>query len=118
MAAAYYKLGNLTLIVDYNGLQLADTIANTMEINPLRDKLEAFGFDVHDVDGHDTGALAGLFDSLDYTSEKPRVVIAHTIKGKGVSFMESRPEWHHTIPSEEQGEKALAELSQEQDNEQ
>ena len=111
MAAAYFKLGNLTHIVDYNRLQLTDTIANTMEINPLRDKLEAFGFDVHDVDGHNTAAMAGLFDSLDYASEKPHAVIAHTVKGKGVSFMENRSEWHHTIPSKEQGEKALAELS-------
>jgi len=113
MAAAYYKLGNLTLIIDNNGIQLADTIANTMEINPLRDKLEAFGFDVHDVDGHDTGAMAALFDSLDYASAKPHAVIAHTIKGKGVSFMENKPEWHHTIPTEEQGVLALNELSQE-----
>jgi transketolase len=111
MAAAYYRLGNLTLIIDNNGLQLADTIANTMEIVPLREKLEAFCFDVHDVDGHDTGALTQLLDSLDYAGSKPHAVIAHTVKGKGVSFMENRPEWHHTIPTEEQGEMALKELS-------
>jgi transketolase len=111
MAAAHYKLGNLTLIIDRNGLQLSDTIANTMEIAPLREKLDAFGFDVHDVDGHDTGALARMFDSLDYTAQKPHAVIAHTVKGKGVSFMENRPEWHHTIPTEEQGKAALKELS-------
>ena len=111
MAAAHFKLGNLTLIIDNNGLQLADFIANTMEIEPLREKLAAFGFDVHDADGHDTGALIRLFDSLDYNGEKPHAVIAHTIKGKGVSFMENRPEWHHTIPTGEQGEAALKELS-------
>ena len=111
MAAAYYQLGNLTLIIDNNGIQLSDTIANTMEISPLREKLEAFGFSVHDVNGHDTDALVRLFDSLDYTGEKPHAVIAHTIKGEGVSFMENKPEWHHTVPTEEQGEKALAELS-------
>ena len=110
MAAAYFKLGNLTLIIDRNGLQLADTISNTMEIAPLKEKLEAFGFDTHEVNGHDTGALAHLFDSLDYTAQKPHAVIAHTVKGKGVSFMENRPEWHHTIPTEEQGETALKEL--------
>jgi transketolase len=65
MAAAHFKLGNLTLIIDNNGLQLADTISNTMEIAPLKKKLEAFGFDTHEVDGHDTGAMARLFDSLD-----------------------------------------------------
>ncbi|MDR3336593.1 MAG: transketolase [Treponema sp.] len=110
MAASHYKLGNLTLIVDTNGLQLADTVANTMEINPLRDKLEAFGFEVHEIDGHDAYAMAALFDSLDYSGSKPHGVIARTIKGKGVSFAENRPEWHHTIPTIEQGELALKEL--------
>jgi transketolase len=110
MAAAHYKLGNLTLIIDNNGIQLSEAIAKTMEIQPLREKFEAFGFDVHDVDGHDTEALVRLFDSLDYASIKPHAVIAHTIKGKGVSFMENKPEWHHTIPTEEQGAMALKEL--------
>ena len=111
MAAAHYKLGNLTLIIDRNGLQLSDTIVNTMEIAPLREKLEAFGFDTREADGHDTAALARLFDSLDYSGQKPHAVIAHTVKGKGVSFMEGRPEWHHTIPTEEQCELALKELA-------
>jgi transketolase len=111
MATAHYKLGNLTLIIDRNRLQLSDTVANTMEIDPLREKLEAFGFDVHDVDGHDTAVLIKLFDSLDYTAQKPHAIIAHTVKGKGVSFMENRSEWHHTIPTQEQGEIALKELS-------
>ncbi|MDR0602127.1 MAG: hypothetical protein LBG42_07055 [Treponema sp.] len=110
MAASYYKLGNLTLIIDANGLQLADAVSNIMEINPLPDKLAAFGMDVHEVDGHDTDALASLFDSLDYDSGKPHAVIARTVKGKGVSFMENRPEWHHTIPTGEQGRRALEEL--------
>jgi transketolase len=110
MAASYYKLGNLVLIVDANGIQLADTVANTMEINPLKEKFLSFGMDVHEVDGHDTGAMASLFDSLDYSGNKPHAVIARTIKGKGVSFMEDRPEWHHTIPSEEQCRMALEEL--------
>ena len=111
MAAAHFKLGNLTLIIDRNGLQLSDTVSNTMEIAPLKEKLEAFGLDVHEVDGHDTGAMVRLFDNLDYSGEKPHAVIAHTVKGKGVSFMENKPEWHHTIPTEEQQEIALKELS-------
>ena len=113
MAAAHFRLGNLTLIIDNNGIQLSESISNTMEIQPLREKLTAFGFDVHDVDGHDTGALAWLFDSLDYDGEKPHAVIAHTIKGKGISFMENKTEWHHTIPTIEQGEMAMVELSKE-----
>jgi transketolase len=111
MAAAHYKLGNLCLIVDANGLQLVDTVSNTMEINPLKEKFLAFGFDVHEADGHDPDVLAALFDSLDYSGARPHVVIAHTTKGKGVSFMENCPEWHHTIPTEEQGQKALEELT-------
>jgi len=112
MAAAHFKLGNLTLIIDRNGIQLSDTVSKTMEIAPLREKLEAFGFDTHEVDGHDTDAMARLFDSLDYSSQKPHAIIARTVKGKGVPFMENRPEWHHTIPTEEQGRTALEGLSQ------
>jgi len=111
MAAAHYRLGNLTLIVDNNGLQLADSLANTMQIEPLKEKLAAFGFDVHDVDGHDIAAMTRLFDSLNYDGEKPHAVIAHTVKGKGVSFMEHKPEWHHSIPTVEQGDRALKELA-------
>jgi transketolase len=111
MAAAHYKLGNLVLVVDANGLQLADTVANTMEIQPLREKFIAFGMDAHEVDGHDVTAMAALFDSLDYSGDKPHAVIARTVKGRGVSFMENRPEWHHTIPGREQGRIALEELS-------
>ena len=111
MAAAHYRLGNLTLIVDNNGLQLADSLANTMQIEPLKEKLAAFGFDVHDVDGHDIAAMTRLFDSLNYDGEKPHAVIAHTVKGKGVSFMEHKPEWHHSIPTAEQGDMALKELA-------
>ena len=110
MAAAHFQLGNLTVIVDNNGLQLNSRIDSTMEIEPLEDKFRAFGFDVHDVDGHDTNALAKLFDSLDYASPKPHVIIAHTIKGKGVSFMENIAEWHHRIPTEEESRVALREL--------
>ncbi|MDR0551121.1 MAG: transketolase [Spirochaetaceae bacterium] len=111
MAAAHFKLGNLTLIVDNNGLQLGDSVSNTMEIAPLDKKFEAFGFDVHKVDGHDAAALAALFDSLDYKGGKPHAVIASTVKGKGVSFAEGRLEWHHSIPNEEQRILALKELS-------
>jgi transketolase len=111
MAAAHFQLGNLILIIDNNGIQLADYTENTMEIEPLKEKLTAFGFDVHDVDGHNTDSLTWLFDNLDYNGKRPHAVIAHTVKGKGVSFMENRPEWHHTIPTVEQGSMALAELS-------
>jgi len=111
MAAAHYRLGNLTLIIDNNTLQLADSINNVMQIEPLQEKLAAFGFDVHTVDGHNTDALEQLFSSLDYNGTKPHAVIARTVKGKGVSFMENKPEWHHSIPNAEQSEIALKELA-------
>jgi transketolase len=111
MSAAHFRLGNLVVIVDKNGLQLADTVEKTMRIDPLDKKFEAFGFDVHWVDGHSVADLMATFDSLDYEGDRPHAVIARTIKGRGVSFMEGVAEWHHRIPTAEEGEKALEELS-------
>ncbi|MDR2759624.1 MAG: transketolase [Spirochaetaceae bacterium] len=110
MAAAHFKLGNLTWIIDHNGLQLAAPVRDTMGIEPLEDKLRAFGFDTHHVDGNSAEKVAALLDSLDYDGGVPHAVIAKTIKGKGVSFMENVPEWHHRIPTEEECTKALREL--------
>lgn len=111
MAASHFRLGNLTLIVDNNMLQLADKVENTMGIEPLDRKLAAFGFEVYHVDGHSMKALTDLFDSLDYGSDTPHAVIAHTIKGHGVTFMENVAEWHHRVPTKEEAETALKELS-------
>jgi transketolase len=111
MTAAHFKLGNLTWIIDNNGLQLAAPIRETLEIEPLADKLRAFGFDVYHVDGNDATKVAALLDTLDYESGIPHAVIARTVKGKGVSFMENIPEWHHRIPTEEEGANALRELA-------
>jgi transketolase len=110
MAAAHYKLGNLTVFVDNNGLQLADRIDRTMGIEPLADKFRAFGFDVHPVNGHSIDELCGALEALDYRGDRPHAVIAKTIKGKGVSFMENIPEWHHRIPTEAECLRALEEL--------
>jgi len=110
MAASYYKLGNLTLIVDNNGLQLAAPVPSIMEIEPLADKLAAFGFDVEVVDGHSTAELCRVLEGLDYSGEKPHAVIAKTIKGKGISFMENVPEWHHRIPTGEECQRGIEEL--------
>jgi transketolase len=110
MAAAHFRLGNLTWIIDNNGLQLAAPIQDTMEIEPLEDKLRAFGFDTRQVDGNNAEKVAALLDTLDYEGDVPHAVIAKTVKGKGVSFMEHIPEWHHRIPTEEECKKALREL--------
>jgi transketolase len=111
MAAAHFGLGNLTWIIDNNGLQLVAPVRDTMGIEPLEDKLRAFGFDTRHVDGNNAEEVAALLDMLDYEGSVPHAVIAKTVKGKGVSFMENIPEWHHRIPTEEECKKALRELA-------
>jgi len=110
MAAAHFGLANLVVIVDRNRLQLADFTHNIMDVDPLDRKFHAFGFDVHDTNGNDADAIWKLIESLDYANGKPKVVIAHTIKGRGVSFMENVPAWHHKFPDEAQLKQALTEL--------
>jgi transketolase len=110
MAAAHFELANLVVIVDRNRLQLADFTHNIMDFDPLDEKFHAFGFEVHDVNGNNVDAIWKLIESLDYDNRKPKVVIAHTIKGRGVSFMENVPAWHHKFPDEAQLKQALEEL--------
>ncbi len=110
MAAAHFELSNLVVIVDRNRLQLADFTHNIMDLDPLDEKLRAFGFEVHDVNGNQADSIWKLLESLDYGNRKPKAVIAHTIKGRGVSFMENQPAWHHKFPDEAQLEQALKEL--------
>jgi transketolase len=110
MAAAHFKLGNFVWIIDNNGLQLAAPVRDIMGIEPLEDKLRAFGFNTHCVDGNDAEKVAALLDGLDYGGSIPHAVLAKTVKGKGVSFMENVGEWHHRIPTEDECGKALQEL--------
>jgi len=108
MFAAHHKLNNLTAIVDYNKLQSLDTVKNTLNLEPLAAKFEAFGWDISEVDGHNYEELAR---ELNINHEfKPRIIIAHTIKGKGVSFMENKVEWHYKTPNKDELEIALIEL--------
>jgi transketolase len=107
--AAHHRLDNLTAIIDYNKLQSLDTVADTIALEPLADKLAAFGCHVAEVDGHDHDQLTEALESR--SSGKPVVVLAHTTKGKGVSFMEGRIEWHYKNPSDEQLAAALAEIT-------
>ena len=108
MAAGHAHLDNLFVVVDRNRLQQGDRTESTNALDPLADKLAAFGLEVREVDGHDYAALLDAFGPS--TSGRPVGVIAHTIKGRGVSFMEDRVEWHHKVPSDEQVTQALAEL--------
>lgn len=111
MFAAHHRLNNLIGIVDNNGLCSTDFIKNCLEIEPLGDKWKAFDWDVVTVDGHSFGALLSVFSDLRMRKPGcPLMIIANTIKGKGISFMEANPNWHHGIPNKEQLEIARREL--------
>jgi transketolase len=108
MFAAHHKLNNLTAIIDYNKLQSLNTVENTLNLEPLAAKFEAFGWDIIEVDGHNYEQLAIELKKIhDF---KPRIIIAHTTKGKGVSYMENKVEWHYKTPNKEELEIALIEL--------
>jgi transketolase len=111
MAAAHYRLDNLTVIVDYNGIQLDGPNREIMELAPLADKWSAFGWRVLEIDGHNVPEILTAFSAARETNAKPTAIIAHTVKGKGVSFMEDRVEWHAGAPTKSELELALAELS-------
>lgn len=106
MTASHYRLNNVTLIVSYNGLQIDGEIDAVKSIQPLGDKLRAFGWQVWEVDGHD---IAALIQALEETrqSTRPSAIIAHTVMGKGVPFMEGKALWHGKAPSLEQAAEAL-----------
>ncbi|MDQ1701617.1 MAG: transketolase [Frankiaceae bacterium] len=109
MAAGHRHLDNLVAVVDRNRLQQGAGTEETNALEPLADKWRAFGWRVEEVDGHDHGQLV---DALTAAREgRPTCLVAHTIKGKGVSFMEGRVEWHHKVPSQEQVDAGLAELT-------
>jgi Transketolase, N-terminal subunit len=110
LIASHYKLDNLCAIIDYNKLQITGPTAEVCNTDPIDAKFESFGWTVRHVDGHDLNKLKETFDSLPFTVGKPNLVIAHTVKGKGISYMENVIKWHHGVPSEKQYEDALSEL--------
>ncbi len=110
MSAGNRKLGNFTLIVDRNRLQQGMGTEETNGLDPLDDKFRAFGWDVEFVDGHDVPALLDVLSPVPGGRSKPLCVIANTIKGKGVSFMENKASWHHGVPNAEQLDIAMKEL--------
>ena len=110
MSSSHFKLDNLCAIVDNNNLQIDGTVDNVMNIYPLNDKFESFGFHVIEVNGHDMKELINAFDEAKNTKGKPTVVIAKTIKGKGVSFMENVAGWHGRAPKEDEYSLAMKEL--------
>jgi len=110
MAAAHYGLGNLTAIVDRNGVQNDGRVADIMSQEPLADKWRAFGWNVQQIDGHDQKAVIAALERASFATDGPSVVIAETVKGKGVSFMEGNYVWHGKAPNAEERERALAEI--------
>ncbi len=110
--AAHHGLDNVVAIIDYNKLQSLTTVERTLRIEPLADKLAAFGWAVSEVDGHDLDALQRSLAATPWTAGRPSVLIAHTVKGKGVSFMENRVEWHYRSPDDRQLAQALDEIGE------
>ena len=110
MAAAHYGLDNLVLIVDRNGIQQGGFTESILRVDPLAEKFRAFGWSVREADGHDCDALLAAFQSVPFEAGRPSCLIARTTKGKGVPFMENRPEWHHRVPAASELEAALGAL--------
>jgi len=113
MTAAHYKLDNVCAIVDYNKYCIDGPLEDVMGVEPLPEKWNAFGWHVIDIDGHSFESLIGAFDKAKKVKEKPSVIIAHTVKGKGVSFIECDNKWHGTTPTKEELAKAIEELDEE-----
>jgi transketolase len=112
MSASHYKLDKLVAIIDRNTLQISGKTEVIMALEPMRERWEAFGWEVFDVQGNDMDDLITTFDNFDYSNAKPKLIIAHTTKGNGVSFMESGVKWHHGLPNEEQYNQAISEINE------
>lgn len=111
MSSAHYKLDTVVALLDNNGLQIDGRVAEIMGIEPIRGKWEAFGWAVREIDGHDMGAILAALDWADAPGGKPKLIWAHTVKGKGVSFMENKVGYHGLPPSADELERAVAELT-------
>lgn len=110
MFAGHRKLDNLVMIIDNNGLQIDGDVGDVCSPYPIADKFKAFNFHVITIDGHDFDAIDAAFNEARETKGMPTVIIAKTIKGKGVSFMENQASWHGSAPNDEQYETAMADL--------
>ena len=111
MAGAFHKVDNIVAIVDYNGIQLDGFVKDIMEVAPLSEKWRAFGWHTVEIDGHDLRAIRVALEEAEATKGKPTCIVANTVKGKGVSFMENQIGWHGVAPKPEEACKAIEELS-------
>lgn len=116
MAAAKFKLGNLTTIVDYNHMQLDGPVDEIMPVEPLGDKWRSFGWRVREINGHNMRQILEALDEADQVQDRPSVILAHTTKGKGVSFMEGEHRWHSRAPTKDEYSRAVSELEWKRDN--
>lgn len=112
MFASHYNLDNLCILVDNNGLQIDGSIEDVMSPYPIDEKFKAFGFHVINIDGHDFDQIESAYNEARTVKGKPTAIIAKTVKGKGVSFMENKASWHGTAPNDEQYEVAMNELQE------
>jgi transketolase len=110
MSGAFHKVDNVVAIVDYNGIQLDGFVKDIMEVAPLADKWRAFGWHTLEIDGHSLEAVKKAYQEAEATKGKPTCIVAHTVKGKGVSFMENNPKFHGTAPTADEVKLALQEL--------
>mgnify|MGYP003564837338 CR=1 FL=1 len=110
MAAAHYRLDNLVVIIDRNTLQITGRTEYVLALEPLDDKFRSFGFEIRSVPGNNIAELIKTFEQLPFEKNKPNIVIAHTTKGKGVSFIEDEKSWHHHVPSDKEYKLAMEEL--------
>ena len=115
MTAAHYKLDNLVLFVDNNGLQIDGKVSDVMNDLPMAQRLAAFGWNTLEIDGHDVEAIGEALAKARETKDAPTAIVCRTVKGKGVSYMEDQVGWHGSAPNAEQYEIAMAELKKEEE---
>ena len=115
MSAAHYRLDNLCILIDANGLQIDGEVAKVMNVEPIADKFRAFGCNVLEIDGHDIGAIAAALDEAETVKGMPTAIVARTVKGQGVSFFENKASYHGVTPSDEELPRALECLGDECD---
>ena len=112
MSASHYKLDNLVAFIDRNGLQISGSTEDVMQLEPIDKRFESFGWEVFTINGDNMAEITDVLEQIDWNCKKPHLIIMHTTKGRGVSFMENEPKWHHGIPTEEEFHRALLEIDQ------
>jgi len=110
MSSSHYKLNNVIAFVDFNGLQIDGEVKNVMNVTPIKEKFDAFGWNTIEIDGHDFSEIENAIKKAKESTDKPTAIIAHTIKGKGVSFMENEAGWHGKAPNDDEYKMACSEL--------